>query len=308
MTSNDNPAPAATPAPTTTLGRWIAAARPKTLLLSVSPVLAGIALAVVEAGTLAPLVALATLLAAIAIQIGTNLHNDAADYERGTDTAERLGPPRASAQGWFTPAEVRHAAQLMFALAFVLGCLLVIRGGWQILAIGLASLACGYAYTSGPRPIAYGPFGEIFVLVFFGIAAVAGSHYLQTLSWASSAVWLGTALGLPAAGVLLLNNDRDLETDRAAGRRTLSQLIGRRGSRRLYAACVLLPFPIILAAGLPGPVWLSLAALPLAILPIRRLLAGAEGTEMNLLLARTSVLEAALTALLLIAFLIGSRT
>lgn len=302
MNSPESPLPPAPSAPATSIGRWVAAARPKTLLLAVSPVLAGIGLAMAETATLAPMIALATLLAATAIQVGTNLHNDAADYERGTDTENRLGPPRASAQGWFTSAQVRQAAHMAFALAFLLGCLLVVRGGWQILAIGLASLACGYVYTSGPRPIAYGPWGEAFVLAFFGIAAVAGSHYLQTLQWGWNAVLLGCALGLPAAAVLLLNNDRDLETDRAAGRRTLSQYIGRRGSRLLYAVLVLLPFPLILAAGLHGPTWITLAALPLALLLISRLLAGASGVAMNRLLAQTSMLQGTITFLLLCAF------
>ncbi len=213
------------------IARWISAARPKTLLLAVTPVVAGIGLAVAQTGRLAFPTAVATLLAAVAIQVGTNLHNDAADFERGTDTVDRVGPPRATAQGWFSAREVRSAAHLAFGLAFLLGCLLVARGGWPILAIGLASLACGYAYTSGPRPIAYSPFGELYVLTFFGIASVVGSHYLQTLAFDRAALLLGIALGLPAAAVLLLNNYRDLETDRVAGRRTLCHYLGRPGAR-----------------------------------------------------------------------------
>lgn len=282
--------------------RWIAAARPKTLLLAVTPVAAGIALAMFESGTLAPLTALATLLAAVAIQVGTNLYNDAGDFERGTDRAGRLGPPRATAEGWFTAAQVKTAAHLAFLVAFLLGIGLVARGGLPILGIGLASLAAGYAYTSGPRPIAYGPLGELYVLAFFGIASVGGSHYLQTLAFGWSPLLLGLALGLPAAGVLLLNNYRDLEPDRAAGRRTLCHYLGRRGARLLYAILVLAPLPLILAANLPGKSWPVLAALPLAALLIGGLFNGAVGERINSMLGGTALFQAALAGLAIIGF------
>ncbi len=271
---------------------WVAATRPKTLVLAASPVVAGVALAAAETGHLAPFTALLTLLASVAIQAGTNLHNDAADFERGTDTLARLGPPRATAQGWFTPDQVKTAAYLAFALAFALGVLLALRGGWPIVALGLASLAAAFAYTGGPRPIAYGPYGEVFVLAFFGVAAVWGSHYLQTLTHGPDAGLVGLALGLPAAAVLLLNNYRDLETDRAAGRRTLAQVIGPSGARLLYAALLLGPFPILLAAGLPGRPWVALAALPLALSLILRLWRGPGGSGLNALLGATGGYQA----------------
>jgi len=290
---------------TSRLGLWVAATRPKTLLLSIAPVAAGIGLAVAQTQGLAVATAVATLVSAIAIQVGTNLHNDAADFERGADTHDRVGPPRATAQGWFSPGQVRGAAHLAFGLAFLLGLLLVVRGGWPILAIGVAAIACGYAYTSGPRPIAYGPFGELYVLAFFGVASVVGSHYLQALGFDRSALALGVALGLPAAAVLLLNNYRDLETDRAAGRRTLCHYLGPRGSRVLYGAFLIAPLPLILGAGLPGPVWLSLAALPLALHLIARLARGAKGPDLNPLLGRTALYQALVTALLLSAFVLA---
>jgi 1,4-dihydroxy-2-naphthoate octaprenyltransferase len=277
---------------------WVAATRPKTLLLAASPVVAGVALAAAQTGRLAPFTALLTLMASVAIQAGTNLHNDAADFERGTDTPARLGPLRATAQGWFTPAQVKTAAYLAFGLAFAIGILLALRGGWPIVALGLASLAAGYAYTGGPRPIAYGPFGEVFVLAFFGVAAVWGSHYLQTLTQGPDAVLVGLALGLPAAAVLLINNYRDLETDRAAGRRTLVQLMGPVGARLLYAALLLGPFPILLAAGLPGRPWLTLGALPLGLVLIRRLWHGTSGAGLNPLLGATGGYQAVIAALL----------
>ena len=290
-----------------TLGRWVAAARPKTLLLAATPVLGGIALGVADTGRLAPLVAIATLAAALAIQIGTNLHNDAADFERGTDTPERVGPPRATAQGWFSARQVRTAAHLTFGLAFLLGLLLVVRGGWPILIVGVASLVSGYAYTSGPRPIAYGPFGEVYVLAFFGLACVAGSYYLQTLTLNWPALLLGLALGLPAAAVLLLNNYRDLETDRAAGRRTLCQVLGRERARVLYALLLLLPPALVLDPGLPGATWLGLAALPLALVLIARLYRGTRGAALNAMLGQTGLYQALLTLLLIGGFALGGR-
>jgi 1,4-dihydroxy-2-naphthoate octaprenyltransferase len=277
---------------------WVAATRPKTLLLATSPVVAGVALAAAQTGRLAPLTALLTLLASVAIQAGTNLHNDAADFERGTDTASRLGPPRATAQGWFTPGQVKTAAYLVFALAFAIGILLALRGGWPIVALGLASLAAGYAYTGGPRPISRGPYGEVFVLAFFGVAAVWGSHYLQTLTHGPDAGLVGLALGLPAAAVLLLNNYRDTDTDRAAGRRTLAQVIGAGGVRLLYAVLLIGPFPILCAAGLPGRPVLVLAALPLCWFLIHRLWRARGGAGLNPLLGATGAYQAAIVALL----------
>lgn len=289
------------------IGRWIAAARPKTLLLTLTPVVAGIALAVTETGSLAPLVALVTLCAAVAIQVGTNLHNDAVDFERGTDTPDRLGPPRASAQGWFSPRQVRMAANLAFGLAFLLGLLLVARGGWPILLVGIASLVCGYAYTSGPRPIAYGPFGELYVLAFFGLAAVAGTYYLQTLALSDSALLLGLVLGLPAAAVLVLNNYRDLETDRAAGRHTLCAVLGRQRARFLYALLLLLPLAMMAGPGLPGITWPTLGALPLALLLIARLYRGTLGAAINPMIGLTGLYQTLLTLLLIGGFALSSN-
>jgi 1,4-dihydroxy-2-naphthoate octaprenyltransferase len=282
--------------------RWIAAARPKTLFLAVTPVVAGIGLAVAQTGRIAAVTALTTLMAGVAIQIGTNLHNDAADFERGTDTPDRVGPPRASAQGWFTARQVHNAAHVAFAIALLLGLLLVVRGGWPILGIGVAALLCGYAYTSGPKPIAYGSFGEVYVLAFFGVASVAGSHFLQTLVFDWTAVALGVALGLPAAAVLLLNNYRDLETDLAAGRRTLAHYLGRGRSQALYGALLLLPLPILMGAGLPGWSWPILAALPLALSLIARLVRGAMGAAINPMLGQTALYQAFLTLLMLSGF------
>ncbi len=163
-------------------------------------------------------VAAIALSAAVLIQVGTNLYNDVGDYERGADGSDRLGPPRASAMGWLAPADVRRAAAASFGLAMVLGAYLVSVGGWPIFVVGLASVAAGVAYTGGPRPIAYTASGELFVFVFFGLVATAGSAFLQAghLSWAAAVA--GAMIGAIAAAVLVVNNYRDLESDRQAAR------------------------------------------------------------------------------------------
>lgn len=286
--------------PPSLMRRWLLAARPKTLPLSLSPVIAGLALALAEQGGLTLGIAAVTLLAAAAIQIGTNLYNDAADFERGTDTLARLGPPRATAQGWFKAQEVKRAAHLMFALAFVLGLILLARGGLPILLLGLASLAAGYAYTAGPRPIAYGPFGELYAWAFFGVAAVAGTYYLQTLRISASAWVAGAALGALAAAVLLVNNYRDLETDLAAGRRTLCALLGRARARPLYATLVLLPIPLLMALPSLKAPWILAAALLPAVLLIRRLWQLEISPALNGQLALTAQYQAFLVLLLIL--------
>ncbi|NCA69055.1 MAG: 1,4-dihydroxy-2-naphthoate octaprenyltransferase [Sphingobacteriia bacterium] len=279
--------------------RWITAARPRTLPLTVTPVLAGLALSVYETGQIQTVVAVITLMAAITIQIGTNLHNDVSDFERGIDTPERLGPPRATSQGWFTAKQMKRAAHLSFGLAFLLGIGLVWRGGWPILAIGIASLLGGYAYTSGPRPIAYGPFGEIHAMLFFGVAAVSGTYFLQTLTIGASAFTVGLALGLPAAAVLLLNNYRDLETDSRAGRRTLCHYIGREKTRFLYSLLLFGSIGVLLISLGFQLAWPVIAALPFAIKLIVRLYQGAIGVDINRMIGETAMYQLIITILLI---------
>ena len=281
---------------------WWLAIRPKTLSLALTPVLVGNCLAWSDLGSLHWGVTAATLAAALLIQIGTNLHNDAADYERGGDGEDRLGPPRATAQGWLTAARVKRGATVSFGAAFILGIYLAVVGGWPIVVLGLASLAAGYAYSGGARPIAYGAAGELFVFLFFGLFAVAGSHYLQTLALSGTAAAAGTALGLLAAAVLTVNNYRDLESDRRAGRHTLAQRLGRLGTRRLYAVLLLAPFLLALhPATLP---WLLLPALPVALLLIRALYREPPGPGLNRLLAVTAQYQLGFGLLLGISYLL----
>lgn len=269
---------------------WWMAIRPRTLSISATPVLVGTALAVAEGAPLIWMTMLAALCCALLIQAGTNLHNDAADFERGTDLPDRVGPTRVTAAGWVNPASVRRAALISFALAFLLGIYLVSLGGWPIMAAGLASLLAGWAYSGGRYPISHTPLGEVFVLVFFGLVAVTGSYWLQSGIWSGNAVLAGLAVGLPAAAVLLINNYRDLEGDQRSGRRTLAVLIGRAVSRRLYALLMLLPFAVvalIVLHGLEGAM-LGFLALPISALFIRRLFLNPPDQDMNALLAGTA--------------------
>jgi 1,4-dihydroxy-2-naphthoate octaprenyltransferase len=266
------------------------AIRPRTLSISATPVLVGTALAIAEGATLNWLAMLAALCCALLIQAGTNLHNDAADFESGTDQPDRIGPLRVSAAGWAHPASVRRAASISFALAFVLGIYLVALGGWPILVAGISSLIAGWSYSGGPRPISHSPLGELFVLVFFGLVAVTGSHWLQLGVWSPDALLAGTVVGLPAAAVLLVNNYRDLESDLRGGRRTLASVLGLKNSRLLYVVLMLLPFavlPLLSMHGLQGA-WLGFLALPLSLSLIRRFLHNPSVLELNSLLAGTA--------------------
>ncbi len=271
---------------------WLLAIRPRTLGISVAPVITGSSLAWAETSHLAWLPALAALAAALLIQIGTNLHNDAVDFERGADTPQRLGPPRATAQGWFPATEVKRAAHLSFGLAFLTGIYLAWIGGLPIVVIGLLSLVAGYAYTSGPKPIAYSAAGEFFVFLFFGLAAVMGSYYLQRATLSLNVLLAGCAIGSLAAAVLLVNNYRDLDTDEKAGKLTLAHYLGRNKSRWLYSLLLLPPFalPLLLADLSQGP-WLVLAALPFALLLSYRFNTTPPGVGFNRILAHTARLQ-----------------
>lgn len=271
---------------------WLLAIRPKTLSLALVPVIVGIALAWRETQLFHPLAAAASLLGAVLIQIGTNLYNDAKDFEHGADTEERLGPARATAQGWLTAEQVKRGAHLAFALAFLIGLYLVWRGGWPILTVGLISLLAGYAYTGGPKPIAYSAGGELFVFLFFGLAAVLGSYYLQSLSLSYNALAAAGAIGLLAAAVLLVNNYRDLQSDRKVGKLTLTHYLGVERAQRFYALLILAPFLLpTLLGGLTAAVWLVLLALPYAWWLLRRFNNEPPGPAFNSILAQTALLQ-----------------
>ncbi|MBF0372071.1 MAG: 1,4-dihydroxy-2-naphthoate octaprenyltransferase [Alphaproteobacteria bacterium] len=281
---------------------WLLAVRPGTLSLSVVPVLAATALAWAEAGRIDGLAALVAMLSALLIQAGTNLHNDAADCLRGNDGAERLGPLRVTAQGWASAARVVHASKIAFGLAAALGVWLAWVGGWPILALGAASIIAGWAYSGGPNPIAHTPLGEVFVVAFFGLGATCGTTWLHLGALTPASAVLGLALGLQAAAVLAVNNIRDVETDRRAGRRTLAVLLGRPGADRLFAALVLAPLGLlaVLATLVPNGWRLGLAALvlPEALRLIRTLSRLPPGPHHNILLKQTARMEVAFAVLI----------
>jgi 1,4-dihydroxy-2-naphthoate octaprenyltransferase len=276
----------------TDLQIWLSAIRPRTLSISLVPVMVGSALAWAEYGLFAWITFLATLSGALLIQIGTNLHNDVADFERGADTAQRLGPSRVSAEGWLRPSQVRRAAHLSFTAAFLVGIYLAWVGGWPIVVLGLLSLAAGYGYTGGPRPVAYTPLGELFVFLFFGLAAVSGTFYLQSHHWSWYALLAGAAVGMPAAAVLLINNYRDLDTDRDAGKHTLAVLLGRSALRYLYAALLLMAPLATLPFAAQGfadvTLVLPLLSLVPAVFLIRRLWYVTVDQRLNQLLGQTA--------------------
>ncbi len=288
---------------------WITAIRPKTLSIAVVPVLVGSSLAWSQTGQVHWLVILAALTSATLIQVGTNLHNDAADFEKGTDDpTSRLGPPRVTAEGWLSAEQVREGAKFSFSLAGIVGSYLIWVGGWPIAVVGVASIAAGVAYTGGPRPIAYTGFGEFFVLLFFGLVAVTVIYYLQAKEVTLPALLVGLMVGMPAAAVLVVNNYRDLENDRRVGKNTLAVRLGRPASRIEYALLMFLPFGVLLV--LPGTIggswWLALPflSLPAAVLLVRRFSLETPGPAFNQLLASTAKFQLAFSLLLSVGLLL----
>src|SRR5947199_953005 len=243
------------------------AARVRTLPAAVAPVLVGTSLAL-GASHFHALAFVAALLGAVFIQVGTNLSNDYSDARRGADAEDRLGPVRVTAGGLVPPSQVLLATYLSFAAAVACGAYLVAVAGPELLAVGAASILAGVLYTGGPRPYGYEGLGELFVFAFFGIVAVAGSYFVQQehLRWQAFA--LAVPVGLLAAAILMVNNIRDLETDRRAGKRTLAVRLGRERARRLFAAMVYIPFiwtaVLSIISGKPGLqlMWLSFGFAP----------------------------------------------
>jgi len=236
---------AARRAPGQALAWWLAL-RPWSFTISLAPILAGTSLAVLDGHGARVGLAVAALLASVLIHAGTNLQNDVGDFRRGADGAGRIGPPRATTEGWLPAPQVQLAAVLCFALAFLPGAYLVVQGGWPILAIGLASIAAGAIYTAGPRPVAYSGWGEAFVILFFGVVAVGGMYYLHSGTISAAALLAGAALGALAAAVLVVNNLRDIDSDRRIGKNTLAVRCGVRFTLVEYGALLLTPFALVL--------------------------------------------------------------
>jgi len=287
---------------------WLLAARPKTLPAAAVPVIVGTAVAMSEqALSLAP--ALAALLGALLIQIGTNFANDVFDYEKGADTAGRLGPLRVTQAGLLKPGQVLAGMWITFGLAAVAGLYLAVVGGWPIVAIGLLSIISGIAYTAGPFPLGYHGLGDLFVFIFFGFVAVCGTYYVQAGSVSAAAWWAAVPVGLLATAILVVNNLRDVETDRAVGKKTLAVRLGASGARLEYLLLLGMAYlvPLLMWLGDLATAWLLLSwlSLPLAWPQIRRIF-NEKGRPLNQALAGTARLEL-IYGLLFSAGFIGER-
>ena len=291
-----SPPPAAAPTPKASSAAhiWFMAARPRTLPAAVAPVLVGTSLAL-GAGHFRPLAFLAALLGAIFIQVGTNLSNDYSDARRGADTEDRLGPVRVTAGGLVPPGRVLFATYVTFGLAVLCGVYLVAVAGWELIAVGAASILAGVLYTGGPRPYGYEGLGELFVFLFFGIVAVSGSYFVQVQALPWEAFACAVPVGLLASAILVVNNVRDLETDRRAGKRTLAVRLGRERTRALYTAMVagafvLVPLPWVLGS-MTAWLFLPWLAIPLALPLVKVVRTRVDGPSLNGALAKTGALQ-----------------
>ena len=290
------------------LSPWILASRPKTLSAAIAPVMVGSAVAIAERSFHAG-AALAALLTAILIQIGTNMYNDVADFERGTDTSERLGPQRVTQSGLLTPRQVRMGAFLSFAMAALCGIYLIFIAGWLVIAIGLVSILAGFAYTAGPYPLAYNGFGDLFVLIFFGFVAVCGTVYVQVGSIPTIAWPAALGVGSVITALLVVNTIRDIATDRAAGRRTIPVVYGRKAGLSEYVLLLVIAYSISLVMIVidleTWPVLLPWITIP-AALRLYRYVASTEGRALNRALARTAKLVLVYGSLLAVGIIISS--
>ena len=286
---------------------WLVAARPRTLPAAIAPVIVGTSLAGSE-DVFRPLAFLAALIGSIFIQIGTNLSNDYSDAQRGADTEDRLGPLRVTASGLVAPRQVLLATWLAFGVAVAAGVYLIALVGWEILLVGAASILAGVLYTGGPRPYGYEGLGELFVFLFFGLVAVVGSYYVQTEHLRALAFGLALPVGLLAAAILMVNNVRDIETDRRAGKRTVAVRLGRLRARRLYAATIALAFLVtIVIVVTSGKPWMLLALLAAPMGPplLRTVGTRTDGPSLNAALAGTGRLLAVFAVLLSVGILLS---
>lgn len=276
---------------------WVAGARPRTLPAAVVPVVVGSGVAA-GYGCFSAWRATAALAVALALQIGVNYANDYSDGIRGTDAA-RVGPVRLTGSGLARPRQVLTAALASFAVAGVVGLVLAAMTSWWLLAVGAAAVAAAWFYTGGSRPYGYQGLGELSVFVFFGLVAVAGTAYVQmrTLDWL--AVAAAAPVGLLACALLVINNLRDIPTDRQSGKLTLAVRLGDTRTRALYTGCMLVPFCVAAALAPVAPLCLAaLAAVPLAFAPVRQVRQGATGRSLIPALGQTGRLQLAFGALL----------
>lgn len=272
---------------------WWLAIRPRTLPAAAAPVIVGSALAFYD-GAFQFLPAFAALLGALLLQIGANLANDVFDFKKGADTTERLGPPRVTAMGLLTPNQVLIGMVVTFAVSALIGLYLVWVAGWVILVIGVLSILCAIAYTGGPFPLGYHGLGEIFVFLFFGLAAVCGTYYVQAGTVGIN-VWMSALpIGFLAMAILVVNNLRDIDTDRAAGKHTLAVRFGAQGAKVEYLVLLAAAYliPLLLTLSDFRLVWILATWLSIPIaLPLVRIVRNERGRALNAALAGTARLE-----------------
>lgn len=280
---------------------WTAAARVRTLPAAIAPVLVGTALAGWQ-HVFHPLRFIAALIGAIFIQIGTNLSNDYSDARRGADAEDRLGPVRVTAGGLVPPSWVLVATYVTFGVAVLAGIYLTIVAGWQLLLVGAASILAGVLYTGGPKPYGYEGLGELFVFLFFGVVAVAGSYFVQTTHLIWEAFALAVPVGLLASAILVVNNYRDVDSDRRARKRTLAVRLGRASTRSLFATIVYGAFVLAPVTWVFGPMrpWVLLPwlTLPLAAEVVRAVRNRTDGPSLNGALANAGLLQLSFCTLL----------
>lgn len=289
----------------TKVNAWILAARPKTLSASLVPIVATTGLVHGLGHKVEWWVVICALLASFCIQIGTNLVNDAMDFKKGADTEKRIGPIRVTQQGIFSFKQVMLVATLFFVLAAVFGIPLVVRGGLPILIVGLVSIAMGYAYTSGPLPLAYHGLGDLFVILFFGLTAVGGLFYLLTGHYGQEALILGLQIGFLSTVLIAINNLRDINTDKLVAKKTLAVRLGLTGGRLWIGFLIFAPF-------MTGYYWLSiqrwwvyivpLFSFPLGLLIAKRIFRTEPSPEYNKFLAMSSAYSLIFSILIAIGF------
>ncbi|HWR01176.1 MAG TPA: 1,4-dihydroxy-2-naphthoate polyprenyltransferase [Chlorobaculum sp.] len=281
MSSTVTPKPSAVQA-------WMLAIRPKTLPAGAVPIVLASALAYAD-GVFRPLPALIALICALGIQIATNFINEIYDFRKGADTADRLGPTRTVAAGIISEKTMITVSAALAGSVFLLGLFLVAIGGWPILLVGLLSLLFAWAYTGGPYPIAYSGLGDVFVFIFFGLVAVGGTYFVQALTLPMTVLVAAAAPGAMSVNILLVNNIRDIETDRKVGKMTLPARIGAPAARGIYVFLTILAYLVPLyMVGIGYSLWclLSLLSIPLAIGMVQDLYRS-EGRELNKVLAGT---------------------
>lgn len=286
---------------------WVLASRPKTLPAAVAPVVAGSALAFAD-GAFKLLPALAALIGSLLLQIGVNLANDYFDYVKGVDTPDRIGPLRVTSSGLIQPERVRLGMIVVLGIEVLIGIYLVLVGGWPILAIGIASILSLLAYSGGPFPLASNGLGDLFVFLFFGLAAVCGTYYVLAQQITIAALIVAVIEGFLITAILVVNNLRDIETDSKTGKRTLAVILGRKGAQLEYALLLIVSYlllPVLWLSGLTA-VWvlLPILTLPMGWALSRDIRSETAGPALNRALAGTARLTLLFSILLSVGILL----